>query len=101
MKRRREHGECDTRPDGRGCLVFGTKMCTFRKKQLGKTQQFKKFSRTILGKLGVLLWWLCLTLLGAGVAWGWMENQRRTAPVGMSTSVATQGNGDGNASMGV
>jgi len=29
MKRRREHGECDTREGGRGCLVFGTKICTF------------------------------------------------------------------------
>jgi len=28
MKRRREHGECDTREGGRGCLVFGTKICT-------------------------------------------------------------------------
>lgn len=33
MKRRREHGECDTREGGRGCLVFGTKICTFRKRK--------------------------------------------------------------------
>jgi hypothetical protein len=65
MERRREHGECDTQPNGRGCLVFGTNICTYRKPVRSRIQ-------------GILLWWLCLTLLGAGLAWGWMETQRRT-----------------------
>lgn len=33
MKRRREHGECETRLSGRGCLVFGTRICEYRKKR--------------------------------------------------------------------
>ena len=78
MKRRREHGDCDTRPDGRGCLVFGTKICTYRKPKLGRLQRLKKSFREIFGVVRMLLWWLTLTLLGAGLAWGWMENQRRS-----------------------
>lgn len=77
MKRRREHGECETRPNGRGCLVFGTKICTYEKKQLNKMSIFKKSFTKVLGKVGLFLWWVSLALLGAGVAWGWMEHQRR------------------------
>ena len=78
MKRRREHGECEKTPGGRGCLVFGTKICTYSKPVLSKVEQVKKISVKLFGKLGVLLWWLSLALLGAGIAWGWMENQSRS-----------------------
>lgn len=77
MKRRREHGECETRPDGRGCLVFGTKICTYQKKELSKISTFKKSFTKILGRVGMFLWWVSLALLGAGAAWWWMEHQRR------------------------
>lgn len=31
MARRRQHGECETRDGGRGCLVLGTKICEWRR----------------------------------------------------------------------
>ncbi len=33
MKRRREHFECETseRPGGRGCLVYGTRICVHKR----------------------------------------------------------------------
>ncbi|CAG8960819.1 hypothetical protein HYFRA_00002356 [Hymenoscyphus fraxineus] len=77
MKRRREHGECESRPDGRGCLVFGTKICTYKKEELGWIAVFKKFSWGVIRRVGMFLWWVSLALLGAGVAWFWMEHQRR------------------------
>jgi len=69
MKRRREHGECDTREGGRGCLVFGTGVCTFRKKNTGKLGEMKRF----LSRKRVLLMWICAAVLGILVAWGWTE----------------------------
>ena len=33
MKRRREHIECECREGGRGCIVLGTPICTFKKKE--------------------------------------------------------------------
>ena len=78
MKRRREHGECHRRPNGHGCLVFGTPVCTYRKPEPSRAEKFKTISFKVLGKVGILLWWLSLALLGAGVAWGWMERERRT-----------------------
>ncbi|KAG9235143.1 hypothetical protein BJ875DRAFT_459737 [Amylocarpus encephaloides] len=82
MERRRQHFECETRPGGRGCLIFGTKICTHQKARLSAKQQFKKTYRILFSKLGTLLWWLCLALIGAGVSWGWMEHQRRTIDAG-------------------
>jgi hypothetical protein len=93
MKRRREHGECDTRPDGRGCLVFGTKICTYRKPTLTRLGKFKRLSIKLFRMLGLLLWWLSLTLLGAGIAWGWQENQRRTQVLDAGVRSAVNGRG--------
>jgi hypothetical protein len=31
MLRRRQHGECEFRPGGRGCLVLGTRSCEWKK----------------------------------------------------------------------
>jgi hypothetical protein len=72
MKRRREHGECDTREGGRGCLVFGTGVCTFRKKKMGKFGEMRRF----LERWRVVLLWICAAVLGVLVAWGWMEMRR-------------------------
>jgi hypothetical protein len=33
MKRRREHGECESREGGRGCIILGTPVCTFTKRR--------------------------------------------------------------------
>jgi hypothetical protein len=88
MKRRREHGECETRPNGRGCLVFGTKICTYRKPVLSRMQNIRRIAHKLFSGLGILLWWLCLTLLGAGLAWGWMERQRRVQMLAAGVSVA-------------
>jgi hypothetical protein len=72
MKRRREHGECDTRPDGRGCLVFGTKICTFPRR---KVSHFEKLGRWmerswIVGflKMNVEVYWVLIAVLGLMLA---------------------------------
>ncbi|KAG4436785.1 hypothetical protein IFR05_007719 [Cadophora sp. M221] len=62
MKRRREHGECDTREGGRGCLVFDTKVCTFRKPELGRLERLKEW----IGRN--ILWWILAALVGIGLA---------------------------------
>lgn len=67
MKRRREHGECDTQEDGRGCLVFGTKVCTFRKPEMGRWKATRKW----LGS-NVVVWWIFVALLGIVPAFGLM-----------------------------
>ena len=74
MKRRREHGECDTREGGRGCLVFGTGVCTFRRKEVGWVEKMKR-GWMVLGSMNVLLWWVCAAVMGALLACGWMEMQ--------------------------
>lgn len=66
MKRRREHGECETRLGGRGCLVLGTPVCEVRKE--------KSASKVLKRKLGALLqgsamqWWILVALMGMMVA---------------------------------
>lgn len=78
MKRRREHGECDTREGGRGCLVFGTGICTFRRKRVGLLEKASRFTLR-LGSSNVLGWWMCLAVMGALVAWFCMEMQKTQA----------------------
>lgn len=72
MKRRREHGECDTREGGRGCLVFDTKVCTFRKPELGRLERIKKLIgmnalRWILAALVGIVLALCFRQLDSRV----------------------------------
>jgi hypothetical protein len=73
MKRRREHGDCDTKKGGRGCLVFGSKVCTYEKKETGRLETVKKWAGKLISG-NVVLWWLaalCLTLaFGWGQIWG-------------------------------
>jgi hypothetical protein len=68
MERRREHGECETREGGRGCLVFGTKICTLRKTKT-RWQRFKQSVENLARRNSILLWML-YALFGIGVALG-------------------------------
>jgi hypothetical protein len=71
MKRRREHGECDTREGGRGCLVFGTKICTYQKKSLTRVGAAKKWVMSVM-KRNAALWWVLAAAIGAVLAFGFM-----------------------------
>ncbi|TVY87159.1 hypothetical protein LAWI1_G006248, partial [Lachnellula willkommii] len=89
MKRRREHGECDTREGGRGCLVFGTGICTFRRKRVGLLETTKRFILR-LGSSNVLVWWMCLAVMGVLVAWFCMEMQKTQAGPAAVTSMVPE-----------
>jgi hypothetical protein len=71
MKRRREHGECDTREGGRGCLVFGTKVCTYRKKPTTRIEATKKWVMGITNR-NTALWWILAAAIGAIFAFSFM-----------------------------
>jgi hypothetical protein len=74
MKRRREHGECDTREGGRGCLVFGTKVCAYRKTPTTRIQAAKKWAMGVMN-MNAALWWMLAAAIGAMLAVGvmWMR----------------------------
>ncbi|CZR62127.1 uncharacterized protein PAC_12024 [Phialocephala subalpina] len=65
MKRRREHGECETREGGRGCLVFETKVCEYRKERMTRWEKLKEWVSTEGGR--DVLWWVLVTVLGVGL----------------------------------
>jgi hypothetical protein len=69
MKRRREHGDCDTKRGGRGCLVFGSKVCTHEKKETGRLETVRKWAGKIFSG-NVVLWWL---IAGLALALGWSQ----------------------------
>jgi hypothetical protein len=71
MKRRREHGECDTREGGRGCLVFGTKVCTYRKTPTTRIKAAKKWVVGLMDR-NAALWWILAAAIGAILAIGLM-----------------------------
>jgi hypothetical protein len=71
MKRRREHGECDTREGGRGCLVFGTKICIYRKKPLTHMERAKKWGMGLMNR-NVVLRWILAAAIGAMLAFSFM-----------------------------
>ena len=75
MKRRREHGECETREGGRGCLVFGTSICAFRRERMGIKATATRWARKLFIDTTIFLW-ILLMLAGAAIAWGWMEMKR-------------------------
>src|SRR3954466_14983725 len=60
MKRRREHGECERREGGRGCLVFQTPVCSPRKK---RSKQLLAIMRIWMGKLIALDAYYCWILI--------------------------------------
>jgi len=62
MKRRREHGECENIVGGRGCLVFGTKACAYKKDKtiqilMNWTRMILKMARLyiVVGLIGIWL----------------------------------------------
>lgn len=65
MKLRREHGECDTVLGGRGCLVFGLPICTFRK----RPSKLKTLIRWAWDG-NALLWWIFAGLVGLAIGLG-------------------------------
>jgi hypothetical protein len=71
MKRRREHGECDTREGGRGCLVFGTKICTYQKKPLTRAKAAKKWVMSFVNR-NAAFWWILAASIGAVLAFSFM-----------------------------
>jgi hypothetical protein len=77
MKRRREHGECDVREGGRGCLVYGSAVCTFVNKKTPPLHGLGKWAETLLHETSRVLWVLTF-LLGLGLtwAWAWMNSRR-------------------------
>ncbi len=64
MKRRREHFECETseRPGGRGCLVYGTKICV-HKKVPNKLDMLRSWMRKNLWG-NFTFWWAAMATLG-------------------------------------
>ncbi|UQC76227.1 F-box domain-containing protein [Colletotrichum lupini] len=65
MQRRREHMECESRP-GLGCLVYGTSVCSHRRK-IGA-----RCSRWLRRRLTVELWWVLIALIPIAFCWLWM-----------------------------
>jgi len=66
MKHRREHIECESRPE-LGCLVYGTRVCAHRRKP---SQKIKRWLRS---KLTVELWWILLAVvIPLVLSWLWM-----------------------------
>ena len=48
MKRRREHIECESREGGRGCIILGTSVCTFKRKEQRPWAVMRKWIRNIM-----------------------------------------------------
>lgn len=77
MKRRREHGECETKPGGRGCLVLGTAVCEVRREKMAS----EVFKRRLGGMLRepTMIWWLLVGILGVAIAvlggWAMLQMQ--------------------------
>lgn len=76
MQRRREHLECESRP-GLGCLVFGTEICTHRKKLRGR------YTRWLRAHFTIELWWILLALVPVlfGMFWMALSPQLLGAPM--------------------
>jgi len=83
MKRRREHGECDKTPGGRGCLVFGTKVCTFRK-DVGKLDEMRRWARRFVRNTTTLEW-ILLGVVGIAIAWWWMQTRKAEVEAWLSS----------------
>lgn len=78
MKRRREHGECETRPGGRGCLVLGTSVCEVRKERMASSVMKRRLEGLLSGKM--IDWWVLAGLLGLliALAGGWVGLQMQS-----------------------
>jgi len=62
MQRRREHMECESKT-GLGCLVYGTSVCTHRRKPV---QRLKRWLRS---RLTIELWWVLLAMVPLIISW--------------------------------
>lgn len=62
MKRRREHTECESRPD-LGCLIYNTSTCVHRRPP--------RFQRWFRRRLTVEMWWVLLALVPLVLSWLW------------------------------
>ncbi|CAI4214879.1 unnamed protein product [Parascedosporium putredinis] len=86
MKRRREHIECESRPD-LGCLIYGTKVCVHRR---SVAQRWARRLRTILT---AELWWLLVAAIPLLCCGAWIlemlgtdqGNQESTTPTQLAT----------------
>lgn len=76
MERRRQHGECDTREGGRGCLVFGTKVCTFQKKKVWKLAMMRSWAESNPQTL-----FMVVALLSLASAWAWQSMMKEQLDV--------------------
>jgi hypothetical protein len=74
MKRRREHGDCDTKKGGRGCLVFGSKVCTHEKKETGRLETVRKWGGKLISG-NVMLWWWLVAAVGLALTFGWTQSR--------------------------
>ncbi|KIH86526.1 hypothetical protein SPBR_08677 [Sporothrix brasiliensis 5110] len=63
MKRRREHIECESRPD-LGCLIYNTKTCVHRRPPRLLHRWFRR-------RLTVEMWWIVLALIPLALSWLW------------------------------
>nr|XP_036581251.1 F-box domain-containing protein [Colletotrichum truncatum]KAF6789519.1 F-box domain-containing protein [Colletotrichum truncatum] len=70
MQRRREHMECESRP-GLGCLVYGTAVCSHRRRIGARCQ------RWLRRRLTVELWWVLIALVPILFCWLWMAEFAR------------------------
>ena len=66
MQRRREHIECEARPD-LGCIVYGTLVCPHQ-----PTTAAARWRRWVRRKLTIELWLLPLVLVPLMICWVWM-----------------------------
>ncbi|KAK1634979.1 F-box domain-containing protein [Colletotrichum phormii] len=82
MQRRREHMECESRP-GLGCLVYGTSVCSHRRKIGARCQ------RWLRRRLTVELWWVLIALIPIACCWLWMAEFATWASSAYRTSTSS------------
>ncbi|CAK7207108.1 hypothetical protein SEUCBS139899_009916 [Sporothrix eucalyptigena] len=63
MKRRREHIECESRPD-LGCLIYNTRTCVHRRPPRLLHRWFRR-------RLTVEMWWVLLAIVPLALSWLW------------------------------
>ncbi|CAK7213111.1 hypothetical protein SBRCBS47491_001691 [Sporothrix bragantina] len=63
MKRRREHIECESRPD-LGCLIYNTRTCVHRRPPRLLHRWFRR-------RLTVEMWWVLLAMVPLALSWLW------------------------------
>ncbi|KAL1902489.1 hypothetical protein Sste5346_001470 [Sporothrix stenoceras] len=63
MQRRREHIECESRPD-LGCLIYNTRTCIHRRPPRLLHRWFRR-------RLTVETWWVLLALVPLALSWLW------------------------------